>query len=620
MRKRMLRTWFLLLIAALSALMLMVSAGAVGIADIAKPKKADAIVYGTSGEGRKLMAYKFGSGKNVMVLGFAIHGFEDNWSRDGQALVYTAGELMQQLDKQTDLIMDYDWTIYVLPCMNPDGLENGYTHNGPGRCTTTYLNSSGVLVTGRGIDMNRSFPHNWTGYSGSRNYNGSGPLASKESKALADFIQKVKGSGENICIDAHGWMSQIITSDGTNKLYNIFKAKFPRNSYAGLYGGNGYFASYASDLGYRACLFEFPDGLYSMTQYQSSGYCEKFCSCITDIAKQFGDYTDRALVTAKAGSGGTVSGGGVYTVGSLATVNAKEKSGRQFMGWYDSSGKQVSTKAKYTFMVTGHMTLTAKFAKLYTITVRASASGTASGGGSFVKGDTVTVKAKPAAGKSFVGWYNVKEKRVCKTTTYKFTVTGDRTVYAMFLGDKYIDVPKDAWYRSDVLTATKRGYINGVTRLTFAPDTPMSRAMAVTVFSRLDGADTAKAAKAPYLDVNAAAWYSGAINWAYQNGVIHMTKNKKYRPEDDMTREEFITLAMRYLESKGLTAKGKNLTFKDKSQIGSVALPYMKRAYAMGLIEGDTSGRIRPKDILPRSEAVAILMRVSKYMKQHPVQ
>ena len=33
------------------------------------------IVYGTSGEGRELCAYRYGSGKNVLVVGFAIHGY-----------------------------------------------------------------------------------------------------------------------------------------------------------------------------------------------------------------------------------------------------------------------------------------------------------------------------------------------------------------------------------------------------------------------------------------------------------------------------------------------------------------------------------------------------------------
>ena len=65
---------------------------AYGPEDLHIPSDAEALVYGISGEGRSLTAYRFGSGTNVTVLGFAIHGCEDRWQRDGEALVYTAGK------------------------------------------------------------------------------------------------------------------------------------------------------------------------------------------------------------------------------------------------------------------------------------------------------------------------------------------------------------------------------------------------------------------------------------------------------------------------------------------------------------------------------------------------
>ena len=69
------------------------SAFALGVSDITIPQGCEEIIYGVSGEGRNLVAYKFGDGSNVMVLGYAIHGYEDNWPKDGQALVYTGFRL-----------------------------------------------------------------------------------------------------------------------------------------------------------------------------------------------------------------------------------------------------------------------------------------------------------------------------------------------------------------------------------------------------------------------------------------------------------------------------------------------------------------------------------------------
>lgn len=256
------------------------------------PEIAERIVYGTSGAGRDLVAYRFGTGENVMVVGFGIHGYEDNFSRDGLALVYTADLLMDLLEENLNTVTDYDWSIYVLPCMNPDGLLDGWTCNGPGRCTTTYLDSTGSLVTTekKGVDLNRSFPYGWTKRTDARNFNGTQPLAAQEAQALADFIEDVKGTGQNICIDAHGWLSQIITSNGSSsQLYKIFKNAFPSNTYANCMNGSGYFTAYAGSIGYMSCLFEFPNTT-SLSGFQSSGYPEKFNDCILKLATAYGTY------------------------------------------------------------------------------------------------------------------------------------------------------------------------------------------------------------------------------------------------------------------------------------------------------------------------------------------
>ncbi len=257
--------------------------------DLSIPPEATPIVYGSSGEGRNLLAYKFGDGENVMVIGFAIHGYEDNWEQDAEALVYTAGQLMEQLSQNIGIIQEYDWTVYILPCMNPDGFYSGRTKNGPGRRTTRHYNSDDTLVVG-GIDLNRSFPHEWVQYTDDRYFNGSEPLAAEEARSLAQFIETVQGTGNNILIDTHGWMSQIITSDGRGLIYRVFKQAFPGNTYADLNRGNGYFSAYAADLGYDACLFEFPDGIYSLEQFVDSGYYKRFNNCITKLLRLCGTH------------------------------------------------------------------------------------------------------------------------------------------------------------------------------------------------------------------------------------------------------------------------------------------------------------------------------------------
>lgn len=249
----------------------------------------ETIVYGKSGAGRDLTAYRFGNGKNVMVLTFEIHGWEDNFNRDGQLLVDTAEQLMGVLRTNYEsLIRPGDWSVYILPKLNPDGLADGWTCNGPGRCTTHYLTTSGGDVAGKGIDLNRSFPYKYQSRTESRNFNGTQPLQAKEAQALAKFTQSVKGSGKNVLIDTHGWYRQTIVSGGQNgTIYKTFHTYFPTNRYTSLINGSGYYSSWAAYVvGYDACLFEFPD-VYSTQDFKNKGYGTAFINAISKLLQVY---------------------------------------------------------------------------------------------------------------------------------------------------------------------------------------------------------------------------------------------------------------------------------------------------------------------------------------------
>jgi hypothetical protein len=753
------RKWLTLLTLVFCMVTCCITARAYDTSNLTIPSSAKAIVYGKSGAGRSLMAYQFGDGENVMVLGFALHGWEDNFSQDGGALVYTAGQLMQLLDKNMDIVDDYDWTIYVLPCMNPDGLIDGYSHNGPGRLTTTYLDSSGTLSSSHGVDLNRSFPTLWTKYTSARNYNGSQPLAANEAKALSQFVQDVKGDGVNLCLDVHGWTQQIITSNGSSStLFQIFKAAFPQNTYSNCRSGQGYFTAYTTTLGYASCLFEFPDGIYSMSQFQKSGYCEKFNSCVLSLAKAYGSYGARNVtvsvqakgdgtgtvtgggtyqkgqtvtltavadegskfvgwsdggtqwlsrdatysftaqnsvtvyasfatpvtVTAWAQEGGTVSGSGTYASGEKVTVTAAPEEGYLFTGWYDRNGTFLSKDLSYSWAVSANTTVYAHFERAVIVTAKAQGDGTVTGGGSYLSGTTVTLTASPSAGGTFLGWYDRNGTLLGTDTSYSWAVSANTTVYgrfdaqiqlkasrsgsasgdgyyesgttatltaapaetfagwydlsgnlvstepsfqysveqgttlvAMFQGDRFYDI--SGWYLEDVMAAAERGLVEGVTDISFDPSGKMTRAQVVMILARLDGADTADAAVCPFTDVNQSQWYAGAVNWAYETGIVDGISPTQFGPNGKVTRQDFVTMVIRYLESvRGLTLEEAALSFTDAASVSDYARSPMQKAAALGLVEGYEDGSILPKNQISRSEGVTILMRLARYLDTLP--
>jgi len=102
---------------------------------------------------------------------------------------------------------------------------------------------------------------------------------------------------------------------------------------------------------------------------------------------------------------GTIMGAGAYPAGSNATLTATASAGYGFFRWTEN-GTQVSSNRVYSFTVTQDRTLVANFVPAYTITTNTfpSYGGTATGGGTFSLGASVTVTAAANPGFEFAGW------------------------------------------------------------------------------------------------------------------------------------------------------------------------------------------------------------------------
>ena len=142
-------------------------------------------------------------------------------------------------------------------------------------------------------------------------------------------------------------------------------------------------------------------------------------------------------ITAAADSseGGTVDGGGDYAAGSSVTLNATANSGYRFVCWMEND-QQVSADATYTFPASSNRTLTAKFEKVYNVTVNSTAGGTATADKTTAGvGETVSLTATPNNGYRFTGWTlsdNIIGADAFSKTTSFTMPAGDVTATANF--------------------------------------------------------------------------------------------------------------------------------------------------------------------------------------------
>lgn len=249
--------------------------------DIPRPSitNSQKIVYGTSGRGRELAAYKVGNGANSLIYVCAIHGWEDHWAADGIELTRIGNGLIEHFQNAGT----NNWSLYIIPVANPDGLSEGYTNNGPGRCT----------IVGA-VDCNRDFPIGFTPYGDSRHWINKEPLSVPESRSLRDFISEIKGktSGSTYLIDMHGWEDKTI---GDSHISRAFQNQFGfvNGCYDGVYQG-GFLISWANSIGVRAALIELPQSCYSHSDAVNGRYLQKCINAVTNLI---------------GGSGGSSSGG-----------------------------------------------------------------------------------------------------------------------------------------------------------------------------------------------------------------------------------------------------------------------------------------------------------------------
>ena len=101
----------------------------------------------------------------------------------------------------------------------------------------------------------------------------------------------------------------------------------------------------------------------------------------------------------------------------------------------------------------------------------------------------------------------------------------------------FTDVVAGTWYYGAAAYAYNNGLFAGMTPTTFAPNATMTRAMLVSVLWRLAGAPAPKAPNT-FVDVPDGAWYTDAVTWAAENGVVSGIGGSRFDPSGFVTREQ----------------------------------------------------------------------------------
>jgi hypothetical protein len=172
------------------------------------------------------------------------------------------------------------------------------------------------------------------------------------------------------------------------------------------------------------------------------------------------------------------------------------------------------------------------------------------------------------------------------------------------------DVLESDWFYDDVVYVLANGLMNGTSATEFEPRSHMTRAMLVTVLHRLEGSP-APGGGGSFDDVASGQWYSDAVAWASEIGVVNGVGGGRFAPNVEISRQDLAVILTRYADAAGkqFPVTLQYVTFADENSIADYAKNAVQTLYTGGIVNGKQDNAFDPRGSATRAEVAAMLHR-----------
>lgn len=247
---------------------------------------------------------------------------------------------------------------------------------------------------------------------------------------------------------------------------------------------------------------------------------------------------------------------------------------------------------------------------------------------------------------TFLSWWDTTSIRISVTDTFVFHsdidasgkwinckivshtsesgISSDTHAVTGRLG-KFTDVSSSSWFYDAVGTVFYASIMGGMNATTFGPAVTLSRAQFATMLYRMEG-EPIVAFTNKFPDVKDGQFYSNAVIWASNKGIVTGYQNKNFGPADKLTREQLAVMLYRYAKYKGYeidlySAYGSMYTpttdsllgnYSDGNKVSGFAKNEMAWALNYGIITGkEKSGQsyLDPQGSASRAECATMISR-----------
>lgn len=209
------------------------------------------------------------------------------------------------------------------------------------------------------------------------------------------------------------------------------------------------------------------------------------------------------------------------------------------------------------------------------------------------------------------------------------------TTFVLYGGDRPAPLPEgifydmqdpNDWRYDSVYAVVDAGLIKGYNDRNFGVNDPLSTVQLLTILWRYAAPDEASAYnpnvtynETDLIDVKPFQYYTGAVNWAYENGIVsgyETVEGKRLDPDAPVSTERAMTILANYVNGGEPTVSDQEIESllarcTDGWSVSGWARPGIAWALETGLISGyeaaDGSRELKPHEEIPRGRFAVIL-------------
>ncbi|WP_342563430.1 S-layer homology domain-containing protein [Paenibacillus sp. FSL R7-0345] len=173
----------------------------------------------------------------------------------------------------------------------------------------------------------------------------------------------------------------------------------------------------------------------------------------------------------------------------------------------------------------------------------------------------------------------------------------------------FTDVASSSWYSEAIGYLAARSITSGTDANNYSPNAALTRGQFVVLLLKAYGIAPEEAGAVNFADAGN-TYYTGYLASAKKLGVATGSGDNRFKPDDQITRQELFTLLYRSLKilnelPEGTASAGLS-GYSDAAQVAAYAQEALQALTAGGIIEGN-NGKLDPQGLSTRAQAAQVI-------------